>query len=319
MPRTPSRPVAKHVMGCPLRAGSHVEVRGIVCKVCGIAGTFVAMTVLEVIQSTTAYFENHGVDSPRLQIEHLLAHVLGKRRIDLYMEFDRPLSGSELEPLRELVRRRAGGEPLQHLLGTVEFCGREFLCDRRALIPRPETEQLVELAVELCPTPHRMLDLCTGSGVVAVSLALMLPDVDVVASDLSGEALGLAVENAERLGVAERIRWVECDLFPESDGKFELIAANPPYIPSGELDSLPGEVRHDPAMALDGGADGLDFIRRIAAEAAPRLQEGGVVVMEIGHDQSEDASELLRQANWGNISTHLDYQKVPRFISARHG
>src|SRR6267143_3984241 len=177
------------------------------------------MTVLEVLQSTTAYFKKRNIESPRLNAEHLLAHTLDRKRIELYLEFERPLTEAELAPLRELVRRRGLGEPLQHLLGTVEFAGRVFLCDKRALIPRPETEQLVELLKsEIRNSKSEILDVGTGSGVIALTLAAQFPEATVDAMDISDEALALARENAARLGLEDQVRFTKGDLLTAIEG-----------------------------------------------------------------------------------------------------
>src|SRR6476469_6049657 len=181
------------------------------------------MTVLEVLQSTTAYFKKHGVESPRLNAEHLLAYALARKRLALYLEFERVLQETELAPLRELVRRRGQGEPLQHLLGTVEFCGHTFLCDKRALIPRPETEELVELLISETGNRKlgRILDVGTGSGVIALSLAAKISEAEILASDIADDALSLARENAARLGLNERVQFVCSDLLQKIPERFD--------------------------------------------------------------------------------------------------
>jgi len=279
-------------------------------------------TVLEVVEATSGYFTRHGVDSPRLNAELLIAHALGKKRLDLYLEFDRPLGDAELEPARELIRKRARGTPLQHLLGTVEFYGREFLCDARALIPRPETEQLVEalLAHEGIPRPApRIVDVGTGSGVIALSLAAELPQAEVMAVDVSPEALALATENAARLGLGERVCLLRSDLLSETEGVFDLIVANLPYIAAREIDTLSREVRHDPRSALDGGPLGTEIIEALIAQAPARLRPGGLLALEIGHDQAAPLAAALERHNYRDIRSGADYQGVSRFLFASYG
>lgn len=273
-------------------------------------------TVLEVIQSTTDYFRKHGVDSPRLNIEHLLAHVLGKRRMDLYLEFDRPLGDRELDPLRDLVKRRATGEPLQHLLGTVEFLGHTLRCDSRALVPRPETEQLCELLLKF-PAPKRLLDVGTGSGVIALSLALGWPSAQAEGVDVSDDALSLAQANAERLGVADRVKFYRSDLLSAVEGMVDLLVANLPYIATEEIAGLSAEVRRDPHLALDGGPDGLRLVERLLDEA-PRVLHGRLA-LEIGHGQAAPTCDLLRVRNFQDIEASKDYQGRERFVFATYG
>ena len=273
-------------------------------------------TVLSVIQATTPFFQKNGVDSARLNIEHLLAHVLGKKRMELYMEFDRQLADQELEPLRALVKRRAAGEPLQHLLGTAEFHGRSFLCDKRALIPRPETEQLCELVLA-AGAAARVLDVGTGSGVIALTLAAEWPQAQVEAVDLSPDALALAHENTARHDLAERVRFVHSDLLAEVSGEFDLIVANLPYIDPAEIAQLTREVRHDPPAALDGGARGLEIFARFFPQAARHLR--GRLALEIGHDQSAALTDLLAAHNFQDIRAVSDYQGRNRFLFATYG
>src|SRR5205814_4771407 len=193
------------------------------------------MHVLELLHSNNAYVKKRGVESPRLNTEHLLAHILGRKRIELYLEFERPLAEVELVPLRELVRRRGQGEPLQHLLGTVEFAGRTFLCDKRALVPRPETEQLVEfLKSEIRNSKSEILDVGTGSGVIALSLAANFPEATVTATDISEDALALARENADRLGLTSRVEFLTGDLLLYVNHVYDLIVANLPYVAAGD-------------------------------------------------------------------------------------
>jgi release factor glutamine methyltransferase len=277
-------------------------------------------SVLEVIRSTTAYFEKHEVESPRLSIEYLLAHALGIKQMELYIQFDRPLSEKELEPLRELVRRRAAGEPLQHLLGTVEFLSQTFLCDKRALVPRPETEQLCEMLLAEHREPKfagRVLDVGTGSGVIALTLAKEWPEAQVEAVDLSEASLALARENASRLGLAERATIYQSDLLAKVSGAFGLIVANLPYIAHREIATLKREVRHDPLDALDGGDTGIELLLRFISEAAPHLC--GHLALEIGHDQADRLSGELSRKNYQDIRVASDYQGRSRFVFAKHG
>ncbi len=280
-----------------------------------------SLPLLEVLRGAESYLAARGVENPRLNAEHLLAGALGLKRMELYLQFDRLLGETERAPLRELVRRRGSREPLQHILGTVEFHGRVFACDRRALIPRPETEQLVEIALELAAAqpPSSVLDIGTGSGVIALTVALALPGASVHATDVSGEALALAAENASRHQIAERIRFSQADLLPDAGGPFDLILANLPYIPTGDIPALSEEVRRDPASALDGGPDGLDLIRKLIGLAPGLLAPGGAIILEIGIGQHEAVAGLLADSKFRDISVRPDYQNIPRFALGIHG
>ena len=277
------------------------------------------MRVLDVLQSTAAYFNKRHVESPRLNAEHLLAHSLGKKRIELYLEFERELTEPELAPLRELVRRRGQGEPLQHLLGTVEFCGHTFLCDKRALIPRPETEELVELLLEVEPRPAKILDVGTGSGVIALSLAAALPNAEVHAIDISDDALALAHENAARVQLAGRVQFWRGDLLDDVRDAYDLIVANLPYVPRSDHEQLAPEVRRDPEVALLGGERGDEIVRRFIEAAPPHLTPGGMLALEIGIGQADGLTRFLEEKNYRDISARQDYAGVTRFLLARHG
>jgi release factor glutamine methyltransferase len=279
------------------------------------------LPLLEVLRATERYLAERGVANPRLNAEHLLAHALGLKRMELYLQFDRALTESERAPLRDLVKRRGAREPLQHVLGTAEFHGRAFTCDQRALVPRPETEQLVELALEILhphPAPT-LLDIGTGSSVIALTLALELPSATVHATDLWPDALALAAENAARHALTDRIVFHQADLLPPGGTKFDLIIANLPYIPADEIPSLSPEVRHDPVTALDGGSDGLDLIRRLIGTAPDHLAPAGALLLEIGAGQAQTVGGLLSARKFRDISVRPDYQNIPRFAVGFHG
>ncbi len=278
------------------------------------------MTVLEVLQSTTAYFKKHNVESPRLNAEHLVAYVLGRTRIELYLEFEREMTEAELAPLREMVTRRAQGEPLQHLLGTVEFCGLIFLCDKRAMVPRPETEELVEfLKSEIRNPKSEILDVGTGSGVIALSFAAKFPEAEIYAVDISEDALELARENAARLGLSDRVRFFRSNLLQDVDGTFDLIVANLPYIATQDRHTLSREVLHDPHVALFGGAYGEEFVRELIAQAPARLHPGGTLALEIGIGQSDALFSALTEKKYRDIYSKNDYSGVTRFLFAKYG
>ena len=280
------------------------------------------MTVLEVLQSTTAYFKKREVESARLNAEHLLAHSLGLKRIELYLEFERQLTEAELAPLRDLVRRRGQGEPLQHLLGTVEFCGRIFVTDQRALIPRPETEELVEMLIAECGSRRpdlRVLDVGTGSGVIALSLTAQLPQAEVHAVDISEEALALARENAARLELSERVKFARSDLLEQVDGSFDVIVANLPYVATSDRATLSREVLRDPESALFGGPNGDEMIRALITAAPAHFRPGGLLALEIGIGQAERLSAFLAEQGYKNISSRHDSARVTRFLFATYG
>ncbi len=278
------------------------------------------MTVLEVLHATTAYFKKHNVENPRLNAEHLLAHVLRRKRIELYLEFERELIESEVVPLRDLVKRRGEGEPLQHLLGTVEFCGQIFLCDKRAMVPRPETEELVEfLESEIRNPKSEILDVGTGSGVIALSLAIRFPEAKILAADISDDALALAKENAARLNLADRVRFLKSHLLENVEGTFDLIVANLPYISTQDCHTLSREVLHDPAVALFASTQGDELVRELIAQAPSRLRPGGLLALEIGIGQSDALFSALAEENYRDIYSKNDYSGVTRFLVARYG
>lgn len=283
-----------------------------------------------------------GVESPRLQIELLLAHVLQMPRLKLYLSFERALTEAELARLRELVRRRGEREPLQHLTGSTSFCGHEIGVTPAVLIPRPETEQLVELALahlarvssaeangrhpsrtSLAPgdaPPLTMIDFGTGSGCIAIALALRCPSAEIHALDISAAALEVARDNASRHGVTQRVHFHLGDGFAALPRpvRADLIVSNPPYVPRALLDQLDPEVRHfDPRQALDGGPDGLDFFRRLALEAGPYLKPTGWLIAEFGDDQAAAVGRIFADAGWTVEGVTRDLSGRERLMVAR--
>jgi release factor glutamine methyltransferase len=286
------------------------------------------MTVLEVLQASTDFFRKRKVESARLNAEHLLAQVLGRKRIELYLEFDRTLGESELRPLRELVRRRGEREPLQHLVGTVEFCGQVFICDKRAMVPRPETEELVELLIAECGNRQsgsdrsadlKILDVGSGSGVIALTLATRFPGAKIKGIDISEEALALARENALRLGLSERVEFLQGDLLEKLTERFDLIVANLPYIAMPDRPTLSPEVLQDPHLALFGGERGDELIQELIGQAPERLVPGGMLSLEIGLGQTDSVTNALALKKYKDIETKNDYSGTPRFVFARYG
>jgi len=278
------------------------------------------MTVLEVLQATTAFFKKHDIENPRLNAEHLLAHVLGRKRIELYLDFERKLTETELGPLRDLVKRRSEGEPLQHLLGTVEFCGHVFLCDKRAMVPRPETEELVELLKSEIQDPKsQIVDVGTGSGVIALSLAAEFPEARIFAVDVSDDALALAQENAIRLDLSGRVQFLKSRLLETTEGPFDLIVANLPYISTQDRRTLSREVLRDPEIALFAGARGDELVRELINQAPTRLGPGGTLALEIGLGQRDALLSALTEKNYRDICSKNDYNGVTRFLFARYG
>ena len=279
---------------------------------------------MEVIQKSTSFLEGKGVESPRLQTELLLSHVLKLPRMKLYLNFERALTDTELGEIRELVKRRGQREPLQHIVGSTSFCGLEIAVNRHVLVPRPETELLAEAGWQflsnLNPQPSTALDFGTGSGCIAIALAAKCPPVQMTALDVSAEALSVARENARQNGVTERIEFFQGDGFKAlpAEARFDLVISNPPYIPTAEIASLEPEVRDfDPQPALDGGADGLEFYRRIAAEAVAFLKPGGKIMVEMGDGQAAAITKIFETQNWIVEAVREDYTRRQRIFIAR--
>ena len=279
------------------------------------------LTVLEIIKRTTEFLAGRGISSPRLNAELLLGHVIGRRRMQLYLEFERPLTAAELDQLRPLVRRRGQQEPLQYILGETEFRGLRLKVDRRVLIPRPETELLVELVhtwAATQPPVLRALDLGTGSGAIAAALATLWPTAAVVAAERCPEALALARENFAALGLEGRIQPVAATWFEGvPPGPYDAIVSNPPYLTAAEVADAAPEVRqHEPRAALEAPEEGLADLRAIIAGAPAYLRPGGLLALETGCDHHADLSARLQAAGFQAVEARPDLTGRARFILA---
>jgi release factor glutamine methyltransferase len=282
------------------------------------------VTVLEAIQKSSDFLAKKNVESPRLQTELLLAHLLKLPRMKLYLNFERVLTPAETDSLREFVKRRGQREPLQHITSSTSFCGFEIGVNRHALVPRPETEMLAELGWQflstLNPQPSTALDFGTGTGCITIALAAKCPNAKVAALDVSPEALKLAKKNAAANKVTEQIEFLQSEGFATlpKDKSFDLIISNPPYIPTAEIAALQPEVRDfDPRGALDGGPDGLDFYRKLAAEAKLFLKPDGKIMLEFGDGQAEAVKNIFEAQKWIVEAVREDYSQHARILIAR--
>lgn len=277
-------------------------------------------TIEAVLRWSTDDFRARGIETPRLDAELLLGHALGCTRIKLFMELKRELGSTELASFKELVRRRRAREPVAYILGVREFYGRPFRVDPRVLVPRPDSETLVEVALER--TRHVSmsmfaLDLCTGSGCVGTTLARERPTARLLGTDVNDAALVVAQDNALRLG-AYNIAFARSDLFDavSEDSAFDLVTANPPYVSTAEVGDLASEIRlHEPHLALDGGPDGLSMIRRIVADAPRHLRPGGVLALEVGAGQALAVSAFFAAEHFQEIRSTRDLGGIERVVS----
>ncbi len=272
-------------------------------------------TLLSLLRWTTGFFQEHEIETARLDAEVLLAHVLGMKRLDLYLAFDQPVATADRASFRELVRRRAKDRtPVAYLTGVREFWSMPFRVSEDVLIPRPDTETLVRAAVELAP--RRVVELGTGSGCVSAALARELPEAEIVAIECSDAALAVATRNLEALELGGRVKLIQSADLSGLGGGFDLIISNPPYIPEADLATLQPEVRCEPQLALDGGPDGLRVIREIAAQAPDCLKRPGFVALEIGIGQASAVEQVLRDSGADEVAIIQDLAGVDRVIQA---
>ena len=279
-------------------------------------------TIGKILKWTTDFFKRKNLDSPRLDAEILLAHVLQKNRVYLYSNFDEPLEKSELNLYHDIIEQRANGKPAAYIIGHKEFFTLKFKVNSNVLIPRPDTETLVTAVSQRLKSKDsaEILDLCTGSGCVALSIINFLPNVSAVLTDISEDVIEIAHENAANLILLDRIEFFCGDLFEaikDSPRQFDAIVSNPPYIPSQDILKLSDDVKnYEPILALDGGTDGLDFYRRIASESLQYLKSDGFVAVEIGFEQADDVEKIFRSAGFNQVELKKDLSNINRVVLA---
>ncbi|MCK8828033.1 peptide chain release factor N(5)-glutamine methyltransferase [Natroniella acetigena] len=281
------------------------------------------LTVKDVLDKTTDFFKEHGIDTPRLDAEILLAEVLELERIKLYVNFDQPLENSEVDQYRELIVSRSKGIPVAYLVQKQEFMSLEFKVTPDVLIPRPETEHLVETTLELIAeldrTELKIVDVGTGSGAIIISLVkLASKELTGVGIDISEQALKVAQKNAIKQQVKGKIEFKVGDLLEPLNDSVDLIVSNPPYIPTGQLASLQQEVKAEPMLALDGGAEGLDYYYQIIKQATAKLRAGGLILLEVGINQARKIADVLAEFNFKEIEIIEDYSGIERVVKASY-
>ncbi len=283
-------------------------------------------TVLDIINWGDAYFKKCGIESPRLNIEYLLAKVFDCKRLDLYLTFDKPLNKKELDVVKKLVKQRKDGRPLQYILSEVDFCDTVLKVCEGVLIPRPETEILVESLIDVLSANKSseelvILDIGTGSGNIAIAIAKKIEKCKMFAVDFSEKALNVAKENAVANGVEDKICFFRADIMKDwarkSDMKFDCIVSNPPYVPLSDRKTLSRDVLdYEPNEALFGGEDGLDFYKRIISYFSEWIKKGGRIFLELGINQSEPVKKMLTDAGFFDINLVDDYQNIKRVVYA---
>lgn len=276
-------------------------------------------TIGKILKWTEEYFAKAGLDTPRLDAEVLLCYVLQKERIHLYVHFDQPLSKDELAQFKGYIKERVLHKPVAYIVGHKDFMGLEFKVTEDTLIPRPDTEILVEAVISRLKTgsePGVIADIGTGTGAICLSLLNYLTSLKAVTVDISEKALAVAKENAQRLGLSDRIEFFHGDLLePIKDRQFTAIISNPPYIPEGDIDTLAADVKdYEPVSALAAGPDGLDCYRRLVAAAGALLVDGGFLAMEIGINQREELDKLAKESDWGQVEVVKDLAGIDRVV-----